>query len=132
MFQSIISALSAPVTEWLKSRREVKEAKHRRDLAVINNQARLAADAQSHNHDWEMASLNDKDKALRWFSFLLFTTPVLIVVIDPEQGTAIFERLNLVPDWMLQIWFYMIAGVWGIASLKNAVPQIVAGFRKGK
>ncbi|MEY8198686.1 MAG: hypothetical protein RPS47_05555, partial [Colwellia sp.] len=79
-----ISFISAPVTQWLKNRGEVKAAKHTRKLAVINNQARLATDEQSNNHEWEMANLQDKDNALRWCSFWLFALPIVITVISPE------------------------------------------------
>ena len=126
----ILGFLTEPVKGYFKNRKELKLAKHTRDLAVINNQARLAQDKQSNNHAWEMASLQDKDKFLRYLSFFLFTSPILIAVGSPETATELFERLKEIPSWLLQIWFYMIAGVWGIASIKDSVPQIIASFRK--
>ena len=130
MLGKILSFISKPITQYLKNRGEVKKAKHTRDIAIIDNQARLASDKQNNNHSWEMASLQDKDKWLRWFSFFLFTTPIILVVVSPEHGELVFVRLKEVPDWMLTIWFSMISGVWGISALKDAVPQLIAGFRK--
>ena len=130
MLGKILSFISKPVTQYLKNRGEIKKAEHTRDIAIIDNQSRLAADKQNNNHSWEMASLQDKDKWLRWFSFFLFTTPILLVVVSPEQGQLVFERLKEVPDWMLTIWFSMISGVWGISALKDAIPQLIHGFRK--
>ena len=129
MIKEIFSFISAPVTQYLKNRGEKNKAKHERDIAIINNQASLAQDKASNNHEWEMANLQDKDKGLRWISFTLFTLPIVITVIDPEAGTKIWTSLKVVPEHFLAIYYTMIGGVWGIASLKNAVPQLIAGLR---
>ena len=123
------SFISAPITKWLENRGQVKAAEHSRDLAVINNQARLASDKESHNHEWEMASLKDKDNALRWVSFWLFALPVVITVVAPEYGAVIFQNLELVPDWFKGVLISMIGGIWGIVELKKAVPQMIAAWK---
>ena len=123
------SFISKPLTVWLKNRGETKAAKHTRGLAVINNQARLANDVQSNNHEWEMASLQDKDNALRWFSFCLFALPIIITILAPEYGAEIFENLTIVPEWFFQTLIAMIGGVWGMTELKKAAPQFIAAVR---
>ena len=123
--------ISSPLTQWIKNRGEVKIAKHTRTLAVINNQARLASDIQSNNHEWEMASLQNQDTSLRWCSFWLFALPILITVISPEYGAVIWVNLELVPEWFVTVFIAMIGGIWGIVELKKAIPQITAAFKKG-
>ena len=130
MIAEIFAFISAPLTKWISNRGQVKEAEHKRDLAVIENQARLASDKESHNHEWEMASLKNKDNALRWVSFWLFALPVVITVIAPEYGAVIFKNLELVPDWFVRVLISMVGGIWGIVELKKAVPQIVAAWKK--
>ena len=130
MIAEIFAFISSPFTKWIENRGQVKAAEHERDLAVINNQARLANDKESHNHEWEMASLRNKDNALRWVSFWLFALPVVITVISPEYGAVIFKNLELVPDWFVRVLISMIGGIWGIVELKKAVPQIVAAWKK--
>ena len=133
MFKDIFSFISTPLTQWLKNSGEVKAAKHERKLAVINNQARLATDEQSNNHEWEMANLQDKDNALRWCSFWLFALPIVITVISPEWGAKIFTNLKIVPEWFVQTLIAMIGGIWGMTELKKAAPQFIAaiqGLRK--
>jgi len=130
MIAEIFAFISSPLTKWIENRGQVKAAEHERDLAVINNQARLANDTESHNHEWEMASLRNKDNALRWVSFWLFALPVVITVISPEYGAVIFKNLELVPDWFVRVLISMIGGIWGIVELKKAVPQIVAAWKK--
>ncbi len=127
------SWISKPVTALINGVVEIKKAKHTRKLAVINNQARLATDKQSNNHEWEMANLQDKDNALRWCSFWLFALPIVITVISPEWGAKIFTNLKIVPEWFVQTLIAMIGGIWGMTELKKAAPQFIAaiqGLRK--
>ena len=129
-FLAILDFISNPLTQWFKNKGEVSTAKHVRDLAVINNQARLASDTESHNHEWEMASLKNQDTSLRWCSFWLFALPILITVISPEYGAVIWANLNLVPQWFVTVFISMIGGIWGIVELKKAIPQILAAVKK--
>ena len=127
---AVLGLLSSPLSTFLKKRGEIKIAEHTRNLAIINNQARLASDKATNNANWELASLQDKDKWLRRFSFVLFTSPVFLAVGAPEYWGVVKIQLDSIPEWMLTIWFYMIAGIWGISSLKEAVPAIISGMRK--
>lgn len=123
------SWISKPITALINGVVEIKKAKHTRKLAVINNQARLATDEQSNNHEWEMANLQDKDNALRWCSFWLFALPIVITVISPEWGAKIFTNLEIVPEWFVQTLIAMIGGIWGMTELKKAAPQFIAAIR---
>lgn len=129
MIKEIFSFLSSPVTQWLKNRGEIAQAKHARKKAVIDNQARLASDIQSNNHEWEMANLQDKDNALRWCSFWLFASPIILTVFFPENGKAFFTNLDLVPQWWVKVFVSMIGGIWGIVELKKAAPALISGLR---
>lgn len=131
-FFKFIGGIFAPITTAIDYYGQIKLAEKNRDLAVINNQARLAQSTTDNNHDWEMQSIRDKDKALRFFSYSMFTAPILITVISPEQGAAIFQNLENVPPWLVQTWVAINGAVWGIASLKNVVPQFVGQFRRAK
>lgn len=123
------SLLIEPIKIWLTTRKEKQQAKAQRDIAVINNQARLASDEQSNNHDWEMANLADKDKGLRYISYSMISLPILITVLAPERGQAIFNNLELVPDWWVQIFIAINGGVWGIVELKRAAPALISAVK---
>lgn len=129
---SVLGIVSKPITKFLDNRKEIKSAEHKRDLAIIENQARLAISTEENNHSWEMASLQDKDRWLRRFSFVLFTSPVFVAILSPDHWAHIKLQLDQIPTWMLQIWFYMISGIWGISALKDAVPQIISSIGKRK
>ena len=121
--------LSAPVTQYLKNRGEIKKAEHTRDLTIIQNQARLAADEQSNNHEWEMESLKNSDKFLRRFSFFFFIIPIAVAVVAPDQAVIIYQNLDMIPEWNIQLIYGMVGGIWGLAELKRGLPAIVAGFK---
>ena len=129
---SLIAPITGIITSLINRKKEKVLARHERDMAVINNQSRLAASKEEYNHSWEMASLQDKDKFLRNISFLLFTSPVVIAVIFPTYALEMFKNLEAIPEWLLHIWFYMISGVWGIATLKDSVSQIVGNIKRNK
>jgi len=131
-FFSWLGGLFAPLTQWLENRGKLKQAELDRDLAVINNQAKLIQSTTDNNHNWEMQSLQDKDKTLRLFSYSMFTAPILITVISPGHGAEIFKNLDGVPPWLIQTWVAINGGVWGIASLKNVVPQFITLVKRAK
>lgn len=116
--------------QWLENRKEKQQAKHNRELAVINNQARLAQSEKDYNHAWELASLQDKDKLLRFISYFMFTSPILIAIFSPEHGAKIFTNLESVPPWLVQSWVAMNGAVWGIASLKNVIPEFASSLKR--
>lgn len=116
--------------QWLENRKEKQQAKHNRELAVINNQARLAQSEKDYNHAWELASLQDKDKLLRFISYFMFTSPILITVFSPEHGAKIFSNLESVPPWLVQSWVAINGAVWGIASLKNVIPEFASNLKR--
>lgn len=132
VFFKFLGGIFAPITTAIDHYGQIKMAEKNRDLAVINNQARLAQSTTDNNHNWEMQSIRDKDKFLRVFSFSMFTAPILITVISPEHGAAIFKNLEGVPPWLVQTWVAINGAVWGIASLKNVVPQFIGEFRRAK
>ena len=90
----MLQALISPVTNLLarsKNRAEKAAAKHKLEISVLENKARLALAEHEANSEWEMAQLQDKDKILRWFSYTMFTAPIVITVITRMGQTYIRE-----------------------------------------
>ena len=95
------------------------------------NTQRLLENKDGNNHEWEMASLVDKDRWLRRVSFALFSIPFVVGVFNPEAVSRYFEvALAAVPEWYIQIYVTMVGGVWGVSALKNALPGLVGGVAK--
>ena len=132
MLKALLGPVASLAGQVVEKRAEKAAAKHKLDLAVIENKARLAQSKHDANSDWEMAQLQDKDKFLRWFSYTLFTAPIVITVLAPEYGRRIFENLEYVPEWMVQVFIAMNGAVWGLSSLKNVAPSVVGAIRGKK
>ena len=117
---------------WMTNHNEKSMAKHNREVAIIENEARLAQDKESHNSAWEMAQLQDKDKILRWFSYSMFTLPIIITVVNPEWGRQIFENLSYAPSWLVEVFIGLNGAIWGLSSLKNIAPSVVNQIKEIK
>jgi|TARA_R110002110_G_scaffold115201_11_gene285706 hypothetical protein len=121
---SLLSPIIGGVRDYVQTGQEIKKAEK-------ENRARLLRDTQSNNHDWEMASLSDKDKWLRRMSFGMFSAPFVWALFDPVGVETYFTiALSSVPEWWLELYGAMVGGVWGISALKNTMPALVGGVAK--
>ena len=125
---SLFDFISKPATQYIKNRGEIKKAEHTRDLAIIENQARLAQDKQTHNNQWEMESLKGNSHYLRIVCFIQLALPLTITCIWPEQGKEIFTNLEVVPPWFVQMYMIVIGSIWGIHEFKSAAPSVIAAI----
>ena len=131
MLQALIGPIAGLASSFVNKQAEKAQAKHKLEMAIIENKARLAAAKDQSNADWEMAQLEDKDKILRWFSYTMFTAPIVRTVVSPEWGKQIFQNLEYAPSWVVEVWIAMNGAVWGLSSLKNVVPSVVGQLKKG-
>ena len=129
-WSGVIEAISNPVTQWVKNRGEVKKAKHTRELAIIDNQSRLALSESEYNHNWEMESLRGNSKWLRVICFVQLALPLNISIISPEHGTLIWANLDLVPAWFVQLYAIVIGSIWGIHEMKAVAPHVIGAIAK--
>nr|BAR15033.1 Protein of unknown function (DUF3154) [uncultured Mediterranean phage uvMED] len=124
----LIAGLAKPlisgVVDYVSTGQEIRKAEK-------ENKARLMRDKASNNHEWEMASLADKDRWLRRISFAMFSAPFIWALFDPVGVETYFTiALSSVPEWWLELYAAMIGGVWGISALKNSMPALVGGVVK--
>lgn len=123
MWEAILKLAAAPFSIWQK--------KLETAAAIEDNKARLARSKNSNNHEWEMASLQDKDRWLRRISFIIFVWPITpIAALRPDWVIAYYDALSPIPEWNLQIIMIMIGGIWGVSELKNSLPALVGGIKK--
>ena len=124
LIAGLVKPLVGGVVDYVTTGQEIKKAEK-------ENRARLMRDKQSNNHDWEMASLADRDKWLRRISFSMFSAPFVWALFDPVGVETYFTiALSSVPSWWLEMYGAMVGGVWGISALKNTMPALVGGVAK--
>jgi hypothetical protein len=134
MFEPIITIFSSAFglfKGWMQGKQELQKAKQESEIAAEQNKARLLADKESNNHAWEMAQLTDADKSLRRISFAIFSAPFLVAIVSPLSVEHYFTvALSAMPVWYIQAYMGIIGAVWGISSLKHAIPQIINLVRR--
>ena len=112
------------VVDYVKGRQEIARAE-------AKTRARLIADREKYNADWEMAQLADKDKWLRRISFGLFSFPIIMAYADPQAVKQYFDvALSAMPEWYIKVYLAMVGGIWGVQELKRALPALAAGLRR--
>jgi len=121
----LVEAISKPFTQWFKNKGDIKKAKHKLELAIIDNQSRLALSEAEYNHQWEMESLKGNSPHLRVFCFVQFAIPLTVSVVSPEHGATIWANLELVPKWFVQVYMLMVGAIWGISEIKRLVPTML-------
>ncbi len=88
--------------------------------AVADNKIRLAQSEQTHNSQWEMAQLENKDSLLRRVSFVLLSIPFVVAMFDPVAVQTYFTvAIASVPDWYQWAYVSILGAIWGLSSFKN-------------
>lgn len=122
----VISSIIIGAFDYFKTGLEIKKAEK-------ENRARLLRDKESNNHEWEMASLSEKDKSLRRICFFIFIWPITpIAAIRPDWIVSYYSSLENIPEWNLRIIMIMVGGIWGVAELKNSLPALIHGIKNKK
>lgn len=128
----IFSGIASIANTWLEGRNQKQKASQALDAAEVANKVRLLESENEYNSEWEIAQLRDKDKSLRWFSFLLISAPFIVAIFDPDAVNYYFTTaLAAVPEWWVKAWMGIMGAIWGLSSLKNITPALLNSL-KGK
>jgi hypothetical protein len=117
----LLSSIVGGVTDHVKRKQELKKT-------VMENRMRLARSDQEFNHEWEMKQLENagwKDDVLffAWIGFFVWSG------VDPEGAGRVIESWENLPDWFLQVTFWIVAAVLGVKKIGDYLPGAVRGLR---
>ena len=121
------------VSEGIGFFRDKQKARAGLKLAVENNRARLAEGSESHNHTWEMAALQGEGWELRLIRLLAYfeiAVPEIVSVVSPQTGAAIWEALQIVPDWIIGLHVSIYGWAFASTPIKNAAAGLVGSSIK--
>ncbi|MDD3311938.1 hypothetical protein [Pseudodesulfovibrio sp.] len=109
------------VTGHMRQKQELKKA-------VMENRMRLAQSDSEFNHEWEMKQLENagwKDDVLffAWIGFFIWSG------VDPEGAAEVIRAWENLPDWFLQITFWVVAAVLGVKKIGDYLPSAIRGLR---
>ena len=126
MFSSIIELIKLGLG-FVKER---SQAKHDRNMAAITEQKRQIEDRDNKTHAWDMAQLNDKDKALRIMAFILFISPGIGYIISPAVGDCIERFWTMIPQWQADVLSGMCLAVFGRQHIPNMLGAVISTISK--
>ena len=119
---SIVKNIAGGVVDHFEGKRKIK-------AAIVESKIKMAASEQSHNQDWEMKQLDNagwKDDILfyLWVGFFIYSG------FYPEQTAVIVKNWEILPDWFLKVFFWLVPAVLGIKKLGDTLPGLIKGVRK--
>jgi len=88
----------------------------------------MAQSEQDHNQDWEMKQLDNAG----WKDDILFYAFIALFVwagIDPDGAALFFENLNVLPDWFIKTWFWLMASILGVKKIGDYVPALMGAIK---
>lgn len=105
------------------------EGKRKVKRAIVENKVRLAQSEQSHNQKWEMMQIDNTG----WKDDVLFYAFIVMFVwagFDPEGSKAFFNNLNVLPEWFIKTWFWIVASILGVKKIGDYLPNAISGVKE--
>lgn len=109
------------ITQHFQGKQKIKQAN-------IDNRARLAASDREYNHEWEMKQLENagwKDD----FLFYGFLAMFVWAGFDPDGARQFFLNLQVLPEWFIKTWMWIVASVVAVKKVGDYVPSLVKGVK---
>lgn len=119
---SIISAVVGGVVDHFKGKQRLKSA-------IMENNIRLAQSEQTHNQSWEMKQLENagwKDDVL----FYAFIGMFVWAGFDPDAAVIFFANLEVLPEWFVKIFMWLVASVIGVKKIGDYAPALIKGVKE--
>ncbi len=128
MAVAIVSALASLASLVVEGVRDHFKGKQEIKKAVVENKVRLAQSSLEYNQAWEMKQLEQvgfKDDILfyAWLAFFVWSG------FFPEDASRVIKAWEILPDWFLQITFWLVAAVLGVKKIGDNLPGLVRGVR---
>jgi hypothetical protein len=117
----LIGTILGGVKDHFEGKRKVK-------AAITSNRIRMAESSQTHNQDWEMKQLDQagwKDDILFYFFIGVF----IWAGFDPEGSALFFKNIDVLPDWFIKVWFWVVASVLGVKKIGDYVPGLLSAIK---
>jgi hypothetical protein len=120
--------LISPLGEAVGMVRDHFQHKRRLKEAINNNNIRMAESDQTHNQTWELRQLDN----VGWKDDVLFYAFIALFVwagFDPVGSGQFFENLQILPEWFIKTWFWVVASVLGVKKIGDYAPALIAGVK---
>lgn len=96
-------------------------------LQVERDKMQLSRDLAQAAVDSEKNKLSATSQTFKNIVFFMLSAPILLTMLAPGHGKAIFDSLSIVPGYYMQMYFTIIGVIWGLPVASNALSVIMAG-----
>lgn len=110
---AIVGSLIGLATSFLSGKQKEVEA--------LSEAKAKRADRQA---DVKVERIKNASRFLRFYSYFLFSAPVVVTVVFPEHGALIWENLKNVDEWFLNIFLGMNSAIWVIGETGNVYQKV--------
>lgn len=124
----VFALIGSLFSDGLSYFKERQKQKHETKMAVERNRQRLAESEQTHNQKWELRQLENNG----WKDDVLFYAAVGFFVwtgFNPEGAKEVIKAWEVLPDWFLQTWGWIVASVVGVHKLGDSLPALLKGCK---
>jgi hypothetical protein len=124
MWKFILSFLSSPIKSGIEYFNKKQELK----TAVITQKIKLAESDMTYNSEWELRSLLNAG----WKDDILFYGVIGIFIwagVDPQAANNYFINLQVLPEWFITTFVWLIASVIGVRKFGEYAPSIIKSIK---
>lgn len=125
----ILDTIFSGITTAFGYFKEKTKAKHELEMASIKAKTEVVLSRERANSEWELAQLRDKDKFLRWAAFMLFASPLLAALINPEWGKYVQSAWHSLQDWQANALSGICLSVFGLKSIPRLIGSSVGAVK---
>lgn len=117
----LLTTVVEGVTGHMKQKQKLKQT-------VMENRMRLAKSDREFNHEWEMKQLENagwKDDVLffAWIGFFIWSG------FAPDEAGRVIAAWETLPEWFLQVTFWIVAAVLGVKKIGDYLPGAMKGLK---
>ena len=113
MSATLIATGIGLVKSWLNGKQK--------EVRAVSEAKAKKADRQA---DIKLERIKNASKFLRFYSYFLFSAPIIVTVIFPAHGALIWENLKNVDEWFLNIFLGMNSAIWVIGETGNVYQKV--------
>lgn len=123
---NLINTVVDGVKTYATNKQELKREAQAQKVSLIQSK-------DSHNHSWEIAALSGEGGDvffIRIGLFILVNVGIVITVVNPAAGVAIWKALTLVPNWIIGLNVSMAGWAYGNAPVKAVAAGLIGSVLK--
>lgn len=113
---SVFSFIRQELHEFFEHKREIKRAQVNAKIERLNSME------NPEDQKWEIKEVDSagiKDDVLFYAIIFMFVW----AGFDPVGAEKFFNNINLLPDWFVKTWFWLITTVLGIKKASQYAPK---------